>query len=247
VTSPTTGSVTVPALLASLAATDPGRPLVTFYDEATGERVELSVTTWANWVAKAASLLVDECDLERGSTLALDVPPHWLTTVFAAAAWTAGLRVLPTGSAAGGADAVVCGPATVGAWAPSAGGTTVLACALLPLGVRFAEPLPDGVLDVGVEIWSQPDAFLALDPPTGDDPATPDATQAELVAAAATDARVGDGDRLLVTGDVGSPDGLGLLLATWAHGASLVLVVGADDARLGALADTERVTRRVDL
>ncbi len=34
---------------------DSGRPLVTFYDDATGERVELSVTTYANWVAKAAS------------------------------------------------------------------------------------------------------------------------------------------------------------------------------------------------
>ncbi|MFD0393659.1 TIGR03089 family protein [Streptomyces nogalater] len=44
-------------LLASALAADPGRPLVTFYDDATGERVELSVATFANWVAKTANLL----------------------------------------------------------------------------------------------------------------------------------------------------------------------------------------------
>lgn len=241
--------MSIPALLASLASTDPGRPLVTFYDETTGERVELSVTTWANWVAKAASLLVDECDLERGDALVLDLPPHWLTTVFAAAAWTAGLQVVPTDAARGATppDAVLCGPDTVAAWAPYADRATVLACALLPLGVRFADPLPAGVLDVGVEIWSQPDAFLALDPPSDDDEATPDATQGELLAAAATDPRVADGDRLLLLGDPGSTDGLGLLAAAWSCGASLVLVVGADEARLTALAGTERVTRRATL
>ena len=41
-------------LLRSALAADPGRPLVTFYDDATGERVELSVATFANWVAKTA-------------------------------------------------------------------------------------------------------------------------------------------------------------------------------------------------
>jgi len=61
---------------------DPGRPLLTFYDHATDERVELSVTTYANWVAKASGLLVEEGELERGMTLRLDLPPHWLSVVF---------------------------------------------------------------------------------------------------------------------------------------------------------------------
>ena len=55
---------------------DPGRPLVTFYDHASDERVELSVTTYANWVAKAAGLLTDVADLERGMSLRIDLPPH---------------------------------------------------------------------------------------------------------------------------------------------------------------------------
>ena len=46
---------TFPVLLAELLRADAGRPLVTFYDDATGERVELSVATYANWVAKTSS------------------------------------------------------------------------------------------------------------------------------------------------------------------------------------------------
>jgi hypothetical protein len=46
-------------VLAAQLRRDPGRPLVTFYDHATDERVELSVTTYANWVAKASGLLTD--------------------------------------------------------------------------------------------------------------------------------------------------------------------------------------------
>ena len=43
-------------VLAAQLRRDPGRPLLTFYDHATDERVELSVTTYANWVAKTASV-----------------------------------------------------------------------------------------------------------------------------------------------------------------------------------------------
>ena len=97
---------TFTTLLGSLLRADPGRPLVTYYDHATGERVELSVTTYANWVAKAASLLSEEHDLERGQGLHLDLPTHWLGPVFLGAAWTVGLVV----TTADEADAVVCGP-----------------------------------------------------------------------------------------------------------------------------------------
>ena len=54
---PATGR-TFAELLATELRRNPGRPLLTYYGEATGERVELSVTTYANWVAKVASLLV---------------------------------------------------------------------------------------------------------------------------------------------------------------------------------------------
>jgi uncharacterized protein (TIGR03089 family) len=123
------------------------------------------VTTYANWVAKAASLLVEEHDLERGDTLRIDLPPHWLGPVFLGAAWSAGLTVTDEDAP----DAVVCGPDELPGWAERAGELPVLACSLLPLGVRFAEPVPPDVHDVGIDIWSQPDSFIPWDPPGPDD------------------------------------------------------------------------------
>lgn len=163
-------------VLAAQLRRDPGRPLLTFYDHASDERVELSVTTYANWVAKASGLLSDVADLERGMSLRIDLPPHWLSPVFLGAAWTLGLKVTTSDQP----DAVVCGPEGLDVWAPRAGVLPVLACSLRPLGVRFADALPAGVLDVGVEIWSQPDGFTAWDPPTGDDLATDTLTQQQL-------------------------------------------------------------------
>ncbi|WP_224275393.1 TIGR03089 family protein [Nocardioides lacusdianchii] len=220
---------------------DPGRPLVTFYDHATGERVELSLTTYANWVAKASSLLVDVADLERGMSLRIDLPPHWLSTVFLGAAWTVGLRVTTSDEP----DAVVCGPDGLADWAPGARALPVLACSLRPLGVRFAEPLPAGVLDVGVEIWSQPDGFTAWDPPTGDDLATDALTQDGLHdLTAAVGSALTDGGRLLSVADPASPPGMATFTEPLRRGGSLVLVRNPDPDRLDDVFDAERATAR---
>ena len=232
---------------------DPGRPLLTWYDDGTGERVELSVVTYANWVAKAASLLVEEHDLERGDVLLVDLPSHWLGPVFLGAAWTAGLAVaFPTSQVA--PDVVVCGPAALATWAPRADDLPVLACSLLPMGVRFAEPLPPGVHDVGIEVWGQPDAFTPHDPPEGSDvalvdgPVTQDAlfgspTIGSSVAAGSPNSSTG-GDRLLLTANPASPPGVAAVSRPLVSGGSLVLVAGADPARLDAIAEAELVTHR---
>ena len=220
---------------------DPGRPLVTFYDHATDERVELSVTTYANWVAKASGLLVDVADLERGMSLRIDLPPHWLSTVFLGAAWTVGLRVTTSDEP----DAVVCGPDGLAVWGPRAAALPVLACSLRPLGVRFAEALPAGVLDVGVEIWSQPDGFTAWDPPTGDDLATDALTQDGLHdLTAAVGSALTDGGRLLSVADPASPPGTATFTEPLRRGGSLVLVRNPDPDRLDDVFDAERATAR---
>jgi uncharacterized protein (TIGR03089 family) len=224
---------------------DPGRPLVTYYDLASGERVELSVTTYANWVAKTASLLGDEHGLERGAILYLDLPLHWLGPVFLGAAWTLGLQVTEGAVP----DAVVTGPEGLRRWAPEAGRIPVLACALLPLGVRFADPLPPGVHDVGVEVWSQPDAFTAWDPPTADDAATDDLTQADLWGDVGSRAAAGSspagGDRLLSTANPASPSGLAAFTEPLLAGGSLVLVSGAgSEVELASVFASERCTGR---
>lgn len=228
-------------VLAAQLRRDPGRPLVTFYDHATDERVELSVTTYANWVAKASGLLTDVADLERGMSLRIDLPPHWLSTVFLGAAWTVGLRVTTSDDP----DAVVCGPEGMARWAPRASAVPVLACSLRPLGVRFAEPLPAGVLDVGVEIWSQPDGFTAWDPPTGDDLATDDLTQRQVHdLTAAVGSVLTDGGRLLSVADPASPPGMATFTEPLVRGGSLVLVRNPDPARLDSVHDAERATAR---
>ena len=238
-----TTATTFPAVLAARLRSDPGQPLVTFYDHATGERVELSVTTWANWVAKASSLLVDELGLERGDRIAIDLPPHWLGTVFLGAAWNSGLVVADTG--AGDLAAVVCGPETLAEWAGRTAELAVLACALLPLGVRFAEPVPAGVTDVGIDIWSQPDAFQAWDPPQADDLALEvggrELSQAELWSEAAVTGLVGDGRLLAVADPVSEP---AILCEPLLAGGSLVLVVRAEPERLEATYVAEHATAR---
>jgi uncharacterized protein (TIGR03089 family) len=236
-------------LLAANLRSEPGRPFLTYYDERTGERVELSVTTYANWVAKTASLLVEEHDLERGDVLVVDLPTHWLGPVFLGAAWLAGLTVAFPGED-DTPDAVVCGPDGLATWAGRADDLPVLACSLLPMGVRFKDPLPSAVHDVGLEVWSQPDAFLPHDPPGPDDVAlllpSGAVTQTELggsVAAGRSTTSTG-GDRLLSTSNPASPPGVVVVLEPLATNGSLVLVTGAGPARLDAIAEAERVTRR---
>lgn len=231
---------TFTAVLSGLLRADPGRPLITFYDHATDERVELSVATYANWVAKSASLMAEEYDLERGQGLHLDLPAHWLGPVFLGAAWTVGLAIVP----AEDADAVVCGPDGLDTWAGRAAEIPVLACSLRPLGVRFADPLPPDVHDVGVEVWSQPDAFTAWDPPGPDDLALPGTTQGEMWRAAAAGSLLTDGGRLLTEANPASPPGIASLVEPLARSGSLVLVSHADPGRLEATYTSERATAR---
>lgn len=228
---------TFPALVAELLRNDPGRPLVTFYDDSTGERTELSVATWANWVAKTSSLLVEEFDLGRGDRIHVDLPAHWLTPVFLAAAWNVGLVVDPEPAAA---DLVVSGPERLAEHAAS--GTSVLGCALLPLGVRFPGPVPDGVRDFGVEVWGQPDSFIPWDPPTADDEALPGTSQAELLTPTATEFDLGDGGRLLTTASPASPSGLASFTEPLVRGGSVVWVRNVDQSRLAAKQEAERTT-----
>jgi uncharacterized protein (TIGR03089 family) len=233
---------TFPQLLSGLLARDPGRPLVTFYDDATGERTELSVTTYANWVAKVSSLLADELEVEHGSRLLVDLPPHWLGTVVLGAAWSCGLEVVWDGEA----DAVVTGPDGLLRWADLAASVPVVASALLPLAGRFADGVPEGVHDLGVEVWSQPDAFVAWPGPSDDDPAVDGVTQRELWSAAAAGNRLNDGGRLLSEANPASPSGLASLTEPLAHSGSLVLVAHASAERRDRIASDERVTDRFD-
>lgn len=232
-------------LVTDRLATSPGRPLVTAYDDTTGERTELSVTTYANWVSKTANLLTDELGLDVGDTVLLDLPPHWLVPVFLGAAWTAGLSV--TRDPAVAAAVVVCGPDTV-ARHENRHDEQVLACSLRPFAVRFAEPLPPGVLDHGVLWPGQSDIFLSFTPVSPDTVAwvsvDEQQSQAELLEAAAGTAQE-HGVRLLTDLNPATDRGVPAFLGPLVHGGSVVLLRHPEHSTWPARHEDERATAQL--
>lgn len=241
-------------LLRSALAADPARPLVTYYDDATGERVELSVATFANWVAKTANLLQDELSAEPGDRLALLSPAHWQTAVWLIACSSTGVVADVQGDPSG-ADLVVSGPDTLDAARACSGER--IALSLRPLGARFPQP-PEGFTDYAVEVPGQGDRFTPYAPVDPDGahlglPGEADLTGTRTVERARADAErlgLGPGSRLLSFRPFDNWAGISTgLLAPLASGGSVVLCrnSGALDATsLAGRKESERVTHTAD-
>ena len=138
-----------------------GQPFLTSVD-AEGMRTELSGVTLLNAVAKNAGALIDEADLEPGSTIAMHLPWHWQRITWTLAAWTIGAVVVPFGDVST-ADLVITDRTSVETlgdldepWVVS----------LHPLGLVEAG-LPSNVIDATGLSRMQPDALL-VEPATGD-------------------------------------------------------------------------------
>jgi uncharacterized protein (TIGR03089 family) len=237
------GQPGVAAMLAERLRRDPARPAVTFYDDATGERVELSTATLDNWVAKTANLLVDTLGLAPGGRVAVDLPVHWLTAAVLLAGWSAGAEVLfaaadgadAGGEAAGGVNVAFVAADRVDT-ALAGDADEVVALSLRPLGGRLAHPIA-GVLDYAAEVPGHGDRFQAPAPP---------AHQGVILRFAAHVAGgwgLGPADRVLSAAPVDTADGLvGGLLAPLAVGASVVLCRHLDPSSLPRRIAAERVT-----
>ncbi|MBU6532112.1 TIGR03089 family protein [Streptomyces mayonensis] len=240
-------------LLSSALAADSERPLVTFYDDATGERVELSVATFANWVAKTANLLQDELSVEPGDRVALLLPAHWQTAVWLLACASVGVVADVSGDPAA-ADVVVSGPSPEALEAARACSGPRIALALRPLGGRFAPHAPEGFADYAVEVPGQGDRFVPYAPVEPEAPALIVAGRefsgAEVVERARAEASglglTGPGARILSALPYDTWEGLSAgLYGPLASGGSVVLCrhleqAGADvvDRRI----ETERVS-----
>lgn len=85
--------------LASELRRDAARPWLTWYDDADGARIELSVATTANWVAKIANWLLDEHDVQPGDLVSPTAGTHWLAPLCVLAGWTVGAELGPGGVA----------------------------------------------------------------------------------------------------------------------------------------------------
>lgn len=236
---------TFAALVADRQRVDPARPLVTFYDDATGERIELSATTYANWVNKTAGLVQDELEVERGGLVLVDLPTHWLGAVWLGAAWTVGLCATDDASQAGDADLVVCGPEGLQRYVDQADRAPVVALSLRPLGGRFVDALPNGVTDYGAVVLAQPDVFMSYDPATGDDPAWRDGTgvltQTDVLTGP-TGIGVDTGGRLITDVNPCTRAGLATLVEPLSRGASTVWVANPDAASWARKQEAERAT-----
>jgi uncharacterized protein (TIGR03089 family) len=245
----------LPALLAG-DPTGADRPLLTYYDDATGERVDLPAHALGSWAGRTANLLREGCGLGAGSRAAMLLPPHWQTAAVLLGAWSTGVAVsFRLAATAGlppiGADADGPLDATFVSWerlddwledVPAADHNFVLGLAAAGAPMR---EVPDGYRDYIAEVRRYSD-----DPPTylpeGTAPATFDGTtldQWESLAREVADiAGLRAGDRLLV--DAAEHEHpVKWLLAPLSVGASVVLCANLDHGRLDSRIEAEGVTR----
>jgi len=217
---------------AAAVAHDPTRPLLTWYDDATGERTELSGATLENWVAKTANLLVDAAGLSPGDTAGLLLPPHWQTAVVLLGCWSAHVSV--TWGPPRPVDVLfVAGDRLDEAAGWPAGDRYALALAPLAAPLR---DVPSGFVDYVVEVRGHGDHFTPY--PDG---GPQDAQLGWRAARRAAELGIGAGDRVLIDA-ARCPDPVDWLLAPLTVGASIVLCGNLDHARLADRIDTEKVS-----
>ena len=225
------------ALLDPLLAGDRMGPRITYYDDATGERIELSTVTLANWAAKTANLLRDELGAGPGSRIAVLLPPHWQTAAVLLGVWWIGAEVVLEAPA----DIALCTIDRLSEADDTVAGGEV---AVLSLDA-FGKPVPDlpiGVTDYATAVRVHGDQIVperfpgaALEGRSPDDVLARARERAGSLGLTAA-------DRVMSV----SPLPVETLLAVLAAGASLVQVTNPDPALLERRRESEKVTRTLD-
>jgi uncharacterized protein (TIGR03089 family) len=227
------------ALLDPLMAADPMGPRITYYDDATGERIELSTVTLANWAAKTGNLLRDELGAGPGSRVAVLLPAHWQTAAVLFGIWWIGAEA----ALGGDADIALCTADRLSDADDAVGAGEVAVLSLDPFGKPAAD-LPVGVTDYATSVRVHGDQ---ISPERHPGPALDGRSVAEVLAAAQTSAAAQGftrDDRVMSTAGWASADELtDNLLAVFAAGASLVQVANPDASMLDRRRQMEKVTR----
>lgn len=228
------------AILDPMLRADPVGPRITYYDDATGERIELSAVTLANWAAKTGNLLRDELGAGPGSRVAILLPAHWQTAAVLFGVWWIGAEAVLTGPA----DLALCTAERLDeADAAVAPGGEVAVLSLDPFG-RPAPDLPIGVTDYATAVRVHGDQIIAERRPG---PALAGRSVEEVLADCESSAAARGltaEDRVLCSASWTGPGELiEGLLAIMAVGASLVQVANPDPAMLARRVETEKVTR----
>jgi uncharacterized protein (TIGR03089 family) len=229
------------AVLDPLLRSNPAGPRITYYDDATGERIELSTSTLHNWAAKTANLLRDELGAGSGSRVAIMLPAHWQTAGVLLGVWYIGAEVV---LGQGDCDIACCTADRLEEADAAAGpGGEVIALSLDPFGKPIAD-LPFGVTDYATSVRVHGDQVTAERQPG---PALAGRSAAEVLAAAETSGAARGltaTDRVLSTAGWDTPDAMiDNLLAVFAAGASLVQVANPDPDAQIRRRQAEKVTR----
>lgn len=235
------------AILDPMMRADPVGPRITYYDDASGERIELSAATLTNWAAKTGNLLRDELGAGAGSRVAVLLPAHWQTAAVLFGAWWIGAEVLLE-SPGGDADIALCTADRLDE-ADAAVATTggeVVVLSLDPFG-RPAPDLPVGVTDYATAVRVHGDQ---IDPEPRPGPALEGAAADEVLALCEKSAAamsLTSSDRVSSANTWGTAAELiDNMLAVFAVGASLVQVANPDRAAQQRRRDSEKVTRTLD-
>jgi uncharacterized protein (TIGR03089 family) len=227
------------ALLDPLMAADAAGPRITYYDDATGERIELSTVTLANWAAKTGNLLRDELGAGPATRVAVLLPAHWQTAAVLFGIWWIGAEVVLDG---GAADIALCTADRLSEADDAVGAGEIAVLSLDAFGKPVAD-LPVGVTDYATSVRVHGDQ---VSPERHPGPALDGRSVADvLVDAQASAAAQGftAGDRVMSTARWDTADELTAnLLAVFAVGASLVQVANPDASALDRRRQTEKVT-----
>ena len=236
----TTGQ-TITATIFS-AIDDHSRPALTFYDDATGERTELSWATLGNWAAKTANFLVAELGCQPGDDVVVALPEHWQSAGILLGCWWAGADVRLAAAGAPEVDsplAVFTDKSRIDDF-PDA--DELIIAPLDPFALPIPG-LPPGVGDYGSRVRVHGDAMTG---PAYAGPALDAATGPQVLAdarTAATQSGIAAGGRVLSTREWQSGAGIvTTLLAPLSVGASLVWVAHPSGDQ-----DERGRTERVDL
>ncbi|MBV9351265.1 MAG: TIGR03089 family protein [Mycobacterium sp.] len=221
---------------------DPVGPRITYYDDAAGERIELSAVTLANWAAKTGNLLRDELGAGPASRVAVLLPAHWQTAAVLFGVWWIGAEVVLDGTQS---DVALCTAARLGEAfdVTAAGGGEVAVLSLDPFG-RAAVDLPVGVTDYATAVRVHGDQIVSERHPG---PALAGRSVDELLATCENSTRtrhLTSADRVLsTTAWTGASELVDGMLSILAIGASLVQVANPDPAAMPRRIETEKVTR----
>ena len=228
------------AILDPLMSSDPAGPRITYYDDATGERIELSTATLANWAAKTANLLRDELGAGPESRIAVLLPAHWQTAAVLFGIWWIGSEVVLAGEAA---DVALCTVDRLSEADDAVGTGEIAVLSLDP----FGKPVPDlaiGLTDYATAVRVHGDQ---ISPERHPGPALDGRSVTEVLADAEGSAAAQGftaTDRVLSTASWRTADELtDNLLAIFAAGASLVQVANPEPTLLDRRRTTEKTTK----